>query len=147
MLRKKNPKGQVSYEIREERSVAAGIDNSRSLNFMSDKLFDRRGIRLATIVDNSLRESLAIKVGSSNRGQCVLEVLQRLMAQHKLPRTIPEENGPKFTSKCHDQWVCLNGLELYFNRPGNPTDNAFIEAFNGRFRQEMPEQEVVSVPR
>ena len=46
------------------------------------------------------------------------------------------DNGPEFTSKLLGQWACLNGVELDFSRPGKPTDNAFIEAFNGRFRQE-----------
>ena len=65
-----------------------------------------------------------------------MEVLQRLMEQRRLPRTIRVDNGPESTSKRLDQWAYLNGLELDFSRPGKPTDNAFIEAFNGCFRQE-----------
>ena len=63
-------------------------------------------------------------------------VLQRLKEQLRLPRTIRVDNGPEFTSKRLDQWAYLNGVELDFSRSGKPTDNAFIEAFNGRFRQE-----------
>ena len=65
-----------------------------------------------------------------------MEVLDRLMEQHRLPRTIRVDHGPEFTSKRLDQWAYLNGVELDFSRPGKPTDNAFIESFNGRFRQE-----------
>ena len=59
------------------------------------------------------------------------------MKQHRMPKTIRVDNGPEFTSKRLDQWAYLNGVELDFSRPGKPTDNAFIEAFNGRtYRQE-----------
>ena len=103
---------------------------------MSDELFDGRRIRLLTTVDNFTRESLAIKVAASTKGEGVAEVLQGLTQRRRLPRTIRVDNGPEFTSKRLDQWACLNGVELDFSRPGKPTDNAFIEAFNGRFRQE-----------
>ena len=115
------------------------------MDFMSDELFDGRQIdgrriRLLTIVDNFTRESLAIRVAASIRGstlgQDVVDVLQRLKEQRRLPRTIRVDNGPEFTSKRLDLWACLSEVELDFSRPGKPTDNAFIESFNGRFRQE-----------
>ena len=102
------------------------------MDYMSDGLFDGRRIRLLTIVDNFTRESLAIKVVASIGGQGVVEVLHQLMQRHRMPKTIRVDNGPEFTSKRLDQWAYLNGVELDFSRPGNPTDNAFIEAFNGR---------------
>ena len=57
------------------------------------------------------------------------------MEQRRMPRTIRVDNGPAFTSKRLYQWAYPNGVELDFSRSGKPTDNAFIEAFNGRFRQ------------
>ena len=87
-------------------------------------------------MDNFTRESVAIRVAASIRGQDVVEVLQRLKEQRRLPRTIRVDNGPEFTSKRLDQLTYLNGVELDFSRHGKPTDNAFIESFNGRFRQE-----------
>ena len=81
-------------------------------------------------------ESLAIKVAARIRGEAVVEVLQRLMEQQRLAGTIRVDNGPEFTSKRLDQWAYRNGVELGCSRPGKPTGNAFIEAFNGRFRQE-----------
>ena len=119
-----------------DRSVATGADESRSMDFMSDELFDGRRIRLLTIVDNFTRESLAVKVAASIGGQDVVEVLHRLMQQHRLPGTIRVDHGPEFTSKRLDQWAYLNGVELGFSRTGKPTDNAFIESFNERLRQE-----------
>jgi len=103
---------------------------------MSDELFNGQRIRLFTLVDNFTRESLAIKVDRSIGGQRVVEVLMKIARERCLPRTIRVGNGPEFTSKRLDQWAYLNGVELDFIRPGKPTDNAFIESFNGRFRQE-----------
>ena len=69
-------------------------------------------------------------------GMGVAEVLMRLGDERNLPKTIRVDNGPEFISKVLDQWAYLNGVALDFSRPGKPTDNAFIEAFNGRLRDE-----------
>ena len=136
MLRTKRPRRHVSCQRRVDRPAAAGVDESWSMDFMSDELFDGRRTRLLTIVDNFTRESLAIKVAASIGGRGVVEVLHRLMQQHRVPRTIRVDHGPEFTSKRLDQWAYLNGVDLDFSRPGKPTDSAFIESLNGRFRQE-----------
>ena len=103
---------------------------------MSDELFDGRRIRLLTLVDNFTRESPAIEVDGSLGGYRVVGVLARLALQGRIPKTIGVDNGPEFTSKALDQWAYLNGVELDFSRPGKPTHNAFIEAFNARVREE-----------
>ena len=146
MLRNKKPKRHVSRQRREERPVAAGVDESWSMDFMSDELLDGRRIRFLTIVDNFTRESLAIRVEGSIRGQDIVVALQRLKEQLRLPRTIRVDNGPEFTSKRLDQWAYLNGVELDFSRSGKPTDNAFIEAFNEPVPAGMFERELVPVP-
>ena len=106
------------------------------MDFMSDELFDGRRIRLLTIVDLFTRESLAIEVGQRYRGRDVADALTRLAATRSLPKTIRVDNGPEFTSKALDQWAYANGIILDFSRPGKPTDNAFIESFNGSVRAE-----------
>ena len=135
MLRNKT-KRHVSCQRRIERPVAARTDESWSMDFMGDELFDGRRIRLLTIVDNFTRESLAVKVTASIKGEAVVEVLQRLQQRHRLLRTIRVDDGPEFTPKRLVQWVYLNEVELDFSRLGKPTGNVFIETFNGRFRQE-----------
>jgi putative transposase len=65
-----------------------------------------------------------------------VKVLMRLGREHRLPRTIRVDNGPEFIGKRLDQGAYLNDVELDFSRPGKPTDNGLIEAFNGRLRQE-----------
>lgn len=106
------------------------------MDFMSDELFDGRRIRLLTLVDNFTRESLAIEVNDRIGGHKVVEVLMQIGKERKLPSTIRVDNGPEFISKALDQWAYLNGVQLDFSRPGKPTDNGLIEAFNGRLRQE-----------
>jgi putative transposase len=106
------------------------------MDFMSDELFDGRRIRLLTLVDNFTRESLAIEVNDHIGGHKVVEVLMQIAKNRKLPGTIRVDNGPEFISKALDQWAYLNNVKLDFSRPGKPTDNGLIEAFNGRLRQE-----------
>jgi len=121
---------------RELRPLAVEKNECWSMDFMSDELFDGRRIRLLTIVDNHTRESLAIHVGQRIRGCEVVEVLERVMKEHGRPGTIRVDNGPEFISKDVDLWAYWNHVTLDFSRPGKPTDNAYIESFNGRFRQE-----------
>jgi len=86
------------------------------------------------------RESPAIEVDRSLSGQRVVAVLERLAATHGLPKTLFVDNGPEFTSKALDAWAHCHGVKLAFSRPGTPTDNPFIEAFNARFREECLNQ-------
>jgi putative transposase len=111
-----------------------------SMDFMSDSLYDGRRFRILTLVDNMSRESPAIEVGSSFSGQAVAEVLERLAQTRGLPQVIQVDNGPEFVSKALDEWARRHQVTLAFSRPGTPTDNPFIEAFNGRFRQECLDQ-------
>jgi putative transposase len=119
------PKRHVTACRRMERVAAAGPNDGWSMDFMSDELFDGRCIRLLTIVDNFTRESPAIEVGQRIGGHRVVEILMQLGKERGLPSTIRVDNGPEFISK-----------QLHFWRPGKPTDNGLIEAFNGRLRQE-----------
>jgi len=135
-MRPKKPRRHVTACRRMERPVATEPNEGWSMDFMSDELFDGQRIRLLTIVDNFTRESLAIEVARRIGGQRVVEVLMRLKEERGLPCTIRGDNGPEFTSRILDQWSYLNGVELDFIRPGKPTDNGLIEAFNGRLREE-----------
>jgi putative transposase len=110
------------------------------MDFMSDSLSDGRRFRILTVVDNMTRESPALEVNRSFSGQAVAEVLERLAQTTGLPQVIQVDNGPEFVSKALDAWAHRRQVKLAFSRPGTPTDNPFIEAFNGRFRQECLDQ-------
>ncbi len=111
-----------------------------SLDFLTDSLADGRRFRVLTIVDNVTRVSPAIEVGSSITGERVVGVLERLKRTVGRPERIAVDNGPEFISKALDAWAYRNGVQLEFSRPGKPTDNAFAESFNGRFRDECLNQ-------
>lgn len=66
--------------------------------------------------------------------------LEKVVTLSDVPKSIRIDNGPEFISKSLDWWACFNGVELDFSRPGKPTDNALIESFNGKFRQECLKQ-------
>jgi putative transposase len=111
-----------------------------SLDFLSDGLATGRRFRILTIVDNVSRVSPAIEVGVSLTGKGVVAVLERLKWTVGRPKRIAIDNGPEFISKALDAWAYQNGVQLEFSRPGKPTDNAFAESFNGRFRDECLNQ-------
>jgi len=79
---------------------------------------------------------LAIEVDQGIRGEQVVEVMTRLALLRGAPTTIRVDNGPEFISKALDRWAYQNAVTLDFSRPGKPTDNAFVESFNGRLRDE-----------
>jgi putative transposase len=106
------------------------------MDFVSDALFDARRLRALTIIDNFTRESPAIEVSPGITGKRVVEVLEGICDARGLPERIFLDNGPEFISKALDLWAYDKGLVLDFSRPGKPTDNALIESFNGRFRDE-----------
>ncbi len=111
-----------------------------AMDFVSDQLYDGRKLRALTLVDVHTRECLAIWVDQGIRGDDVVRTLGAVVASRGKPDRIQVDNGPEFVSKALDRWAYEHGVELSFSRPGKPTDNAHIEAFNGRLRQECLNQ-------
>jgi len=107
-----------------------------SMDFMSDSLVGGQRFRVLTLVDNMRRESPAIEVDWSLTGERVVTVLERVSRRWGLPQVLQVDNGPECTSRALDAWAHRHGVKLAFSRPGTPTDNPFIEAFNGRLRAE-----------
>ena len=107
-----------------------------SMDFMSDTLSSGRRFRCLTILDEFNRESLAIHVAHSIPAAGVIEVLERLREEKGLPTTIVTDNGSEFTSRAFDAWAYARGVQLEYIQPGKPTQNAFIESFNGTFRDD-----------
>ncbi len=135
-MRIKRPRRHVSAAYREGRVQPGRANDSWSMDFVSDSLFDGRRLRALTIVDNFTRESLAIAVGQGIKGEQVAAVLERIVAERGVPKSIRVDNGPEFVSKALDRWAYGHGVTLDFSRPGKPTDNAYVESFNGRLREE-----------
>jgi putative transposase len=107
-----------------------------SMDFVADTLLDGRRFRVLTVVDNFTRECPIIEAGISLTGKSVVEQLERLARGRGLPRSITVDNGSEFISKALDYWAYQHDVKLDFIRPGKPVENAFIESFNGRLRDE-----------
>jgi len=138
-LRLKRPKKRVS--VPRVAPPPAERPNERwSIDFLKDSLLDGRPFRVFTIVDNVSKVSPAIVADFSIKGERVVAVLDALKATVGLPKRLAVDNGPEFISKVLDAWAYRNGVALEFSRPGKPTDNAFVESFNGHFRQECLDQ-------
>ncbi|MGA2894983.1 MAG: IS3 family transposase, partial [Xanthobacteraceae bacterium] len=127
-LRNKTPKRRVKAKLRDDRRVATQPNETWAMDFVHDQLATGRKMRVLTIVDTFSRFSF--------RGTDVVEVLERVGREVGLPATIRVDQGTEFVSRDLDLWAYQRGVTLDFSRPGKPTDNAFIEAFNGRFRAE-----------
>ena len=139
-IRRRSPRRRKSVQIRPERLPARQSNESWSMDFMSDQLFNGTRFRLLTLVDNFSRERLAVEVGQRLTGDDVVKALERVSAARGAPEAIRVDNGPEFISRSLDLWAYWNGVKLDFSRPGKPTDNALIESFNGKLRQECLNQ-------
>lgn len=136
-LRFKRPKRRVSAAHRKQSPEVVYIDQCWSMDFVADQLFNGRRLRSLTIVDNFSRECLGITVDHSLKGEDVVATMSEIyQALGRKPERIKVDNGSEFISKALDKWAYENNVVLDFSRPGKPTDNAFIESFNGSFRDE-----------
>ena len=107
-----------------------------SMDLVADSFSDGRRFRSLTVVDDFSRECPAIEIDTSISGARIVRVLERLSECHQLPKIIVTDNGPEFTSRAMLAWAEENNIRLHFITPGKPTQNAFVESFNGKFRDE-----------
>ena len=135
-LFERRPKRHRSAAHRPKPMPSNAMNECWSMDFVADQLFDGRRLRALTLVDIYTRECLAIEVAAGLRGVDVVRVIDAVTMLRGAPQSVRVDNGPEFISKVLDQWAYANGVELVFSRPGKPTDNAYIESFNGRLRQE-----------
>lgn len=115
---------------------ATRVNERWSMDFTGDSLADGRTFRTLNIVDDCSRESPAIVVDQSISGERVVRELDQLAEIRGLPEMIVMDNGPEFTGKALDAWAYRRGVKLHFIRPGKPVENAYVESFNGKFRDE-----------
>jgi putative transposase len=121
--------------------AAAERPNQRwSMDFIHDQLSCGRRFRCLNIVDDFTRQCLAIHVDTSIGGAAVVQVLQKLALSRGLPASITVDNGPEFTGKALHLWAMENKVHLHHIQPGKPMQNAFVESFNGTFRDDCLNQ-------
>lgn len=127
------------------RVVLAGpgrVNQHWSMDFVADSLFNGRRLRILTVVDDFSKECPVLEVDHSLTGKRVTRVLERVALTRGLPEVITVDNGPEFISKALDAWAYANGVKLNFIQPGKPTQNCYIESFNGKFRDECLDEHV-----
>ena len=135
-LRNKTPKRRVKAKLREDRIDATHSNETWAMDFVHDQLVTGSKLRILTIIDTFSRYSPATDPRFSYKGEDVVQTLERVCRKIGYPKSIRVDNGSEFISRDLDLWAYQKGVILDFSRPGKPTDNAFIESFNGKFRQE-----------
>jgi len=116
--------------------VPNGANQRWSLDFVSDAFTDGRRFRILTVVDDFTKECVALVPDTSISGLRVARELDQVVELQGMPKTIVSDNGTEFTSMAILKWVQENGIDWHYIQPGKPTQNAFIESFNGKLRDE-----------
>jgi putative transposase len=127
-------------EARVPLELPARTNQMWTMDFTRDSLAGGRKFRTLNLMDGYTREALWIEVDNSLPGLRVVRVLERVAEERGVPEAIQVDNGPEFISQVVDQWAYRNGVALHFIDPGKPVQNAFIESFNGKFRDECLNQ-------
>ena len=121
--------------------IPSGINVRWSMDFVSDSFYDGRKFRVFNLLDDCSRESVMQHPDLSISGRRLVRLFEDLKKTRKLPKQIVCDNGTEFTSKAFLKWADDNNVELCFIDKGKPTQNAFVESFNGKFRDECLNEE------
>ena len=134
--------GNGAYDLRVVLAGPERVNQHWSMDFVADSLFNGRRLRILTVVDDFSKECPVLEVYHSLTGKRATRVLERVALTRGLPEVITVDNGPEFISKALDAWAYTNGVKLNFIQPGKPTQNCYIESFNGKFRDECLDEHV-----
>lgn len=137
---RKRKRKRINATQRQPHALPTRPNQRWSMDFVSDGLGNGRRFRTLNVVDDFSRECLAIEADFSLPGARVVRVLDQLIEVRGKPEAIVIDNGPEFAGRALDAWAYERGVALLFIRPGKPIENAFIESFNGRFRDECLNQ-------
>jgi transposase InsO family protein len=118
-------------------------DHFWSYDFMVDRTTDGRAFKILNITDEFTRECLAILVARQIKTQDVIDLLSQLFIYRGVPEHIRSDNGPEFTANAIRKWLNRLDVKTLFIEPGSPWENGYIESFNGKFRDELLDQEIL----
>lgn len=134
------PKKKLRSHLRLVLQTATRPNEIWSMDFVHDNISDGRRFRCFNLVDDFTRESLVMHVERSIRSGDLVNIFEQLKSSRGLPKTVRCDNGPELTAIDMDLWAFRNGVEIKTIQPGKPTQNAFVESFNGKFRAECLDQ-------
>lgn len=126
--------------VRRPIEATTRLNERWSMDYMSDSFASGRRYRILNVVDDCSHESLASEVDTSLPAVRVIQVLEQLEIERGLPRRIVLDNGSEFRSQKLDEWAYRRHVQLDFIEPGKPVQNAFVESFNGKMRDECLNQ-------
>jgi len=134
-VRRRRKRDRVAVE-RMPLQIPSGPNHTWSMDFVFDALANGRPIKCLTVVDDCTKEAVEIAVAKRINGQGVADILDAVCRFRGYPAAIRTDQGPEFTGRSLDQWAHANEVKLILIQPGKPTQNAYIESFNGKFRDE-----------
>lgn len=111
-------------------------DQRWSMDFMNDSLYNGRRFRVLNIIDDFGREAILGHADFSISGKRLVRLMDMIKDVRPLPQQIVVDNGPEFTSKAFVDWATRNAVDIHYIDKGKPTQNALIESYNGKFRDE-----------
>ena len=130
-------KKRLPKRSRQPLQIPACANQMWSMDFMSDSLYHGKRFRTLNVLDEGVREALAIEVDTSLPAERVIRVLEQLELSRPLPQQIRVDNGPEFISSKLASWCKRKHINLHYIEPGKPTQNAYIERFNRTMRREV----------
>jgi putative transposase len=135
--RKRKGKRRLPSRVKQPLVKQEEINQSWSMDFMSDSMVGSRRFRTFNLIDDCTREVLAIEIDTSLSSKRIIRTLERVILERGKPSTIRTDNGPEFTSKDLELWAKDNEIQIQFIQPGKPMQNGYIERFNRIYRESI----------
>lgn len=134
---KRRTKKRVPQRVRKPLGTAPRPNSVWALDFVHDSLYVGRRFRTLTVIDEGVREALAIEIDTSLTGERVVRTLDRIIAWRGKPSAIRCDNGPELLSQVFVDWCAQRNIEIRYIQPGKPNQNGYIERFNRTYREEV----------